>query len=324
MIEGAGMPIIGLLAMLSLSTFRAEALAQEQGLDGSGKGARESDSGLPATLESGESRLEGRPGALDLPGGSPRGIDREFPMTLGSDELPSQEPPGPGRQDTGPRERRRSNEEELVFNLGLHARFSVPFGAADRSYATYPGGYYAVYNYLSWADLFNAGWGLELEADIFFGQNGPGYNRHPGFNYGVALILQADEFTGRNNTDSFGNTLSLDNMTATSLQIGVKMIHAQQSGFYLEGMIAVGAIHYSEVDGSFSGPAFVKFRDVIFEDTYTIASTFKGGGGYRVGPLGFVLDIGLRIMAPPNTGRISMNSGAFWTFDINLGVELGF
>jgi len=316
------MPIIGLTVLLSLSAFCTEAMAQEPSLDVSGKAAREWDPELPVTLASEESSREGSPLAVDPPAGSPAEIKRAYPLTLVDEEPASQEPPG--RQDTGPRERRRSSEENLVFNVGVHARFSVPFGSADRSYATFPGGYYAVDSYLSWADLFNPAWGIEFEADIFFGQNGPGYNRHPGFNYGVAIILQADEFYGRNNTDSFGNTLSLDNMTATSLQIGVKMIHAQESGFYLEGMIALGAIHYAEVPGSFSGPAFVKFRDIIFEDTYTIASTFKGGGGYRLGPLGFVLDIGLRIMGPPNTGRISMNSGAFWTFDINLGVELGF
>jgi hypothetical protein len=316
------MPVIASLVLLSLGAWSAEAFAQEQSLDGSGKAPRELGPGLPVTLASEDSPGESSPLALEAPGGSPAGTEREYPVSLGDQEPPPDD--ALGRQNTGPRDRRRGSEESLVFNVGVHARFSVPFGAADRSYATYPGGYYAVYNYLSWADLFSPAWGIEFEADIFFGQNGPGYNRHPGFNYGVAIILQADEFYGRNNTDSFGNTLSLDNMTATSLQIGVKMIHAQQDGFYLEGMIAVGAIHYAEVDGSFSGPAFVKFRDVIFEDTYTIASTFKGGGGYRVGPLGFVLDIGLRIMAPPNTGRISMNSGAFWTFDINMGVELGF
>jgi len=40
---------------------------------------------------------------------------------------------------------------------------------------------------------------------------------------------------------------------------------------------------------------------------------------------GIVLGLGFRILAPPSEGgNFDMNSGAFWTFDIDLGVELGF
>jgi hypothetical protein len=84
-------------------------------------------------------------------------------------------------------------------------------------------------------------------------------------------------------------------------------------------------VHYSSVEGSFEGPGLLKFRDTVFKDTWTFASEFKGHAGYRLGPVGVVLGLGFRIQAPPTEGNnFSMSSGAFWTFDIDLGAELGF
>src|SRR6185295_13247177 len=73
----------------------------------------------------------------------------------------------------------------LTLNVGAHVRYAIPFGAADRSYLVYGNGLVVVDQYVSWADFFHAGWGLDLELDIFFAKNGPGKNREPGFNYGV-------------------------------------------------------------------------------------------------------------------------------------------
>jgi ABC-type branched-subunit amino acid transport system permease subunit len=93
------------------------------------------------------------------------------------------------------------------------------------------------------------------------------------------------------------------------------------------GLISLGAVHYTEVEGTFTGPLFPLggTRDKILKDTYTFASNFAFNGGYRLGPIGLTLGGAFRIMAPPSEGtHFSMNSGAFWTFDINLGAELGF
>src|SRR5689334_10120360 len=87
-------------------------------------------------------------------------------------------------------------EEALVLNVAGHVKFTMPFGAADRSTIVYGPGVVVVDSYTSWTDFFHPGWGLDLEIDVFFANKGPGPNREPGFNYGVMVLLGADEFGG--------------------------------------------------------------------------------------------------------------------------------
>lgn len=271
-----------------------------------------------------------------FPGGGP---DSDLPLRL-ADDYPARVTENLSDQQTAPpvkdppvdmarQENLGKNERDdgsMLINIAGRLRFTVPFGAANRSYTNYYYGYYYATNYTSWADLFNPGWGFEMEADFFFGKNGPGHRRSPGFNYGLALLFQNDEYYGRSANGAGGSHISLDDMNATSLQIGGRFIQALNTDFYYGGIVALGAVHYSEVEATITGPlAPGPTRDKIFRDTYTFASTFRMDGGYRLGPIGLTLGLGLRIMAPPSEGtNWSMNSGAFWTFDIDLGAEIGF
>jgi hypothetical protein len=262
-----------------------------------------------------------------------RDSDSALPFTL-ADDLPQQQPPNSGL-DGAPVEKTtkqqqqedfskpRAKDDGLDLNFGAHARFTVPFGAADRSYATYYGGYYVVDHYLSWADFFNPGWGFEVEADVFLSDK-PGRRRSPGFNYGIALLAQTDQYYGTKSSDGHGDTLSMGDMTTGTLQIGGRMMQVLSDEFFYGGLIAIGAVHYSAVEGTFTGP-FTTFQDKILRDTWTFASTFRADGGYRLGPVALVAGLGFRIMAPPSEGpHMALNSGAFWTFDIDVGVEIGF
>jgi len=254
----------------------------------------------------------------------------DLPRRL-ADEYPQQQP---GPLDQAPVEKsspkdepsRPGREDDLLINVAAHLRFSVPFGAANRNYSNYYYGYYYVTNYTSWADLFNPGCGFEMEADFFFGKNGPGNRRSPGFNYGLALLFQADQYYGKTVDGAAGTRLAMDDMTAATLQVGGRVLQTMGTDFYYGGLIALGAVHYSEVEGTISGPlAPIPVRDKVFRDTYTFASTFRADAGYRLGPIGLTIGGALRIMAPPSEGtHFSMDSGAFWTFDIDLGVEIGF
>lgn len=258
--------------------------------------------------------------ALEPDSDLPLRLEDPLPRQQGLDGAPVEKTPA--KQDEFGRTPRR--DDDLNFSVGAHARFTVPFGAADRSYATYYGGYYVVDHYLSWADFFNPGWGYEMEVDIFLSGDGRG-RRTPGFNYGLTLLYQTDLYYGTKSSDGFGHTLSLDDMTTNSLQIGGRVVQTTSSDFYYGGVIALGAIHYSEVEGTISGVGFTTFRDKVWRDTWTIASTFRADGGYRLGPVGIVVGAGLRIMGPPAEGtHWSFNSGAFWSFDVDLGVEIGF
>lgn len=252
--------------------------------------------------------------------------DKKDPLDGVPVEKPGQQTPGkpaPQKQEPFDAPPAPRDDGSLIVNFGIHGRVSIPFGAADRSYTTYYG-YYFVDHYLSWADFFNPGWGFEVEADFFFGKNGPGHRRQPGFNYGLALLAQTDTYDGRRINDDFGASLSVDDMTANTIQVGGVVLQTLGNDFYYGGLIALGAIHYSEVGGTFSGP-FTAFKDTVFRDTWTFASTFRANGGVRLGPVGLTIGMALRINAPPSEGgRLSMNSGAFWTFDVDLGAEIGF
>lgn len=221
----------------------------------------------------------------------------------------------------------RKDEDDMVVSFAGRVRFSIPFGAAHRNYSNYYYGYYYVENYSSWSDFFNPGWGFEMEATYFFGNNGPGRRRSPGSNYGITVLFQVDEYAGRSETGAAGTRLSVDDMNVTTLQIGGRYLQTAGPDLYYGGGFALGAVHYTQVDGTFSGPLVgpVPTRDRVLRDTYTFASTFRADGGYRLGPLGLTLGMALRIMAPPQEGsNFDMDSGAFWTFDINLGAEIGF
>jgi hypothetical protein len=262
-------------------------------------------------------------GAEDFPKYSsvelPLRLADEFPQQQDLENVPVEKP--------NRKQNRRDDDDSMLIDVAARLRFSIPFGAANRNYSNnYYYGYYYVSSYTSWADVFNPGWGFEVEADFFFGKNGPGSRRTPGYNYGLCLILQTDQYYGRTVDGDVAIQLKMDDMTATALMIGGRYIQTLSTDFYYGGMFALGAVHYTEVDGVFSGPLVpVPTRDKILRDTYTFASSFRMDGGYRIGSIGISLGMALRIMAPPQEGtHMSMDSGAFWTFDINLGVDIGF
>lgn len=205
-------------------------------------------------------------------------------------------------------------------NIGIHGRWSLPLGSAERSSFTY-GGVVYVTRHLAWSDLFEPGWGYDLEADIYFGDK----RGAQGFNAGLVVLLQSDTYGGGRVTNSLGGNLAFSDLTMGSLLIGGTVIQAIGQGFYTKGLIALGPVHYSSVDATFTGIGFATFRNEVFENTWTISSDFRADIGYRVGPLGIVFGVGFRIQAPPSEAASThLNSGAFWTFDLNFGLELGF
>lgn len=235
------------------------------------------------------------------------------PDTLGEGPVAQQAPPPADRG--------------LYVTVAGHVRFGFPFGAAERGDVVYGANLVIVSESLSWADLFDPGWGFDVELDLFFaGKPKPTSPRgFMGLNTGLALLLQMDEFHGQRATDSFGGGIDVGNLNMGSLLAGPVIYKGIGEGAYTKGHIALGVVHYSAVEATFFGPAIGQFRDELFKDTWTFASDFRGEIGYQAGPVGFSFGLGFRINAPPSEGsRVSLDSGAFWTFDISLGVELGF
>jgi len=131
-------------------------------------------------------------------------------------------------------------------------------------------------SYTSWNDFFHPGWGYDLELDIFFGNRGPGPHREPGFNYGATVLLGMEEFGGNTVHGVAGNSISVENLTMGSLLVGGKVLQTLGGGFYADGHVGLGVVHYSSVQGTFDGPGFTQFKDTVFEDTWTFASELKG------------------------------------------------
>jgi hypothetical protein len=217
-------------------------------------------------------------------------------------------------------------KSDLVVNAALHGRWGIPFGSADRDVFVYGGGIFLVDQQLSWSDLFHSGWGFDLELDIMFGDaSGRGRMRTPGFDYGAFVALMVDEFSGGSVSDSLGNFIHPDNLNMNTFLVGAKVIQSFDQGFFADGRFGLGAVHYSAVNATFGGPLIPDFRDELLQDTWTFAMDLRGHGGIRVGPVGFTIGMGFRLLAPPSEGaRVSLDSGPLWVFDIDLGVELGF
>src|SRR5262249_14336748 len=64
----------------------------------------------------------------------------------------------------------RGTEADFGISAAAHLRFVVPFGSADRetAFISGPGGaVVGIDQHLSWLDLFDPGWGGDLEVDIW-------------------------------------------------------------------------------------------------------------------------------------------------------------
>ena len=89
--------------------------------------------------------------------------------------------------------------------------------------------------------------------------------------------------------------------------------------------MGMGTVHYSQVDAEFTSLGFNTFRGEFIEDTWTFAFELRGSAGIKLGPLMLSAGMGTRILAPPReAGFIDLSSGAFWTFDLDIGAALGF
>jgi len=233
-------------------------------------------------------------------------------------------------QDDFDRGRGRKSDTDLIVNAAIHGHYSMPFGSADRDSVAYnnPAGGVTVLidQHVSWNDLFHPGWGFDLEFDLMFGDaSKQGRMRTPGFDYGGFVAYMSDTYGGSSVSDDFNARVKANNLDVTTILVGGKVIQSFQDGFFADGRFGIGAVHYGSVQAEFSGPAIPTFRDELLEETWTFAVDLRGHGGIRLGPLGLTIGMGFRFMVPPNEGsRVNLDSGPFWTWDLDLGAELGF
>ncbi len=259
---------------------------------------------------------------------APTIADLALPGTLASEE---QETRSRDRdQDSGSR---RESAPKYMISLGIEGRWSIPFGYANRDvyYVSHPGGGATVgfSGNLGWSDLFSSGWGTSLVADVTLMQAGRGGGEGRGrgnSSMGGYLAFSQDHFYGASATDGHGNSFTTNDLDMNTYLVGMTLYQNLGNGFFTQGRLGLGAVHYSAVDAQYRFIVSPTFDGPFLADTWNFAMELRGGGGYRVGPFGFTLGLGGRMLLPPNeAGTVaSLDSGILWTFDIDVGVEIGF
>jgi hypothetical protein len=243
------------------------------------------------------------------------------PFALPTELALSQQPPPadvpmPGRRDA---------DDDLGLAASVRGRYTIPFGYADGDFYFYAGGGgAAVYvdSYVSWADIFDPGWGAELEIEVFLGSERK-YGRFTRF--GFYLTAETDHFYGDTLTGPLNTRVAVGDMDMTSFIVGATVQHPVSDQMVSGGRAGIGAVHYTQVDADFSGNGFTPFTGEFLEETWTFAFEARVYGGVKLGPLMLSAGIGTRIYAPPHDGDVvNLSSGAFWTFDIDLAATLGF
>lgn len=227
-----------------------------------------------------------------------------------------------GVQEPAPTTLRR--EPDFSLSAGAKVRWSTPFGVADGDvdWISGSGGAVVVIDeQITWSDLFHSGWGGEVEVAVMPGRSS---DVQGGFRYGGYLALQIDHFEGDSVSEGAFKVRPDDLEMATAL-VGVKGLHSLSDSTVAGGRFGIGAVHYSSVDATYTGPLVDGVRDEFLEDTWTFASEFRGHAGLKLGPVALTAGIGLRVLFPPSEGdRLDLNSGAFWTFDVDFGAEIGY
>jgi hypothetical protein len=143
---------------------------------------------------------------------------------------------------------------------------------------------------------------------------------------GYVSFLQS-HLTGDTVSDDVGTSLTAEDLSLEAYLVGATMYQNLGNNVYTEGRFGIGAVHYSEVNGTVrTGFPFAQtFEGTLFKDTWNFAMELRGGVGYRIGPLGVSIGMGFQFLMPPNSGNaINLDSGFLMTWDIDLGVELGF
>jgi len=231
---------------------------------------------------------------------------------------------------SSPREKQAS--QKFLLSLGIEGRWTTPFGYANRDvfYVDNPNGGLTLLfdSNLRWNDVFSSGWGTSFIAEVTMMQAGRGGGEGRGrgkFSAGVYVSFSQDHFSGDNVDDGRGNSFSVDDMTMNTYLVGGTMYQSMGDGAFMSGRLGLGAVHYAQVDAEYRFLFTQTFRSSFLDDTWNFAMEFQGGGGYRFGPIALTLGLGVRMLLPPDQGpTVSLDSGIFWTFDITLGVEIGF
>jgi hypothetical protein len=264
------------------------------------------------------------------------GPDFEDPPTFAELALPrtlAEEQDSRSRDRDSETSTRRESTQRFILSLGIEGRWSMPLGYANRDvyYVSNPGGGATVtFNgNLGWNDVFSSGWGASLVAEITMMQAGKGGGEGRGrgkFSMGGYIGFSQAHYYGESANDGHGNSFTAGDLSLNTYLIGATVYQALGDGFFSQGRLGLGAVHYDKVDAQYRFAFAPVFDGPLFAETWNFAMELRGGGGYRFGPFAVTLGIGGQMLFPPRdaVAVASFDSGVIWTIDVDLGFEIGF
>lgn len=221
-------------------------------------------------------------------------------------------------------------DDAYRFSVGAFGRFSWPFGKLDDQEAVIVGNTVLIPDHLRYSDLFETGWGVSLEASFNFYTEGKGGHRGPmdsgGLRAGLYVSVQRDSYEGDRVSDG-AFFIDPDDMTLTSGYIGVKVITGMGGSSYGEAHLGIGVARFDSVDAQVATISGDQTQE-LFEESQEFALESRYRFSARLGPLALTGGVGIRYISGPDEGDSDvghlLDAHAFWTFDLDFGVELGF
>lgn len=222
----------------------------------------------------------------------------------------------------------QSPDESFRLSVGAFLRLSWPLGSVDDHDALLAGNVVIVPDHIRYNDLFDPGAGIGLEASLMlFHPESRERGSPAGPSAGLYVSLQVDTFEGSPVSDgtAFIEPGDLDMATAF---IGIVVATDLGGGGYGQAHLGAGLVRYDSVSANVSLNAGGSESQELFEESREFASEFRYRFNVRLGPLALAAGLGVRLMSGPDEGESAMGdlleTNAFWTFDADLGLELGF
>ena len=227
----------------------------------------------------------------------------------------------------------RGPNDAYSISVGAFGRFSWPFGAVGDQEAFFVGNVVIVPDHVRYSDLFEGGWGYELEGSInlFTPQQGGGRGGPPGggggLKAGLYISLQRDIDEGDRVSEGTA-FIDPEDMTLTCGFIGLNVITEMGGGSYGQAHIGAGIARFDAVDARVSLFGGGDQKQELFQNSDEFAMEFRYRFTARVGPIGLTGGLGFRYTTSPEEGDSNLgdilDAHPFWTFDVDFGVELGF
>ena len=227
----------------------------------------------------------------------------------------------------------QSPTEDFWISVGAFGRYSWPFGTVEDRDAVIAGNTILIPDHLRYGDLFDDGVGFSLEASLMIfrppreqrGANGQAPPKGP--YAGLYVALQSDSYEG-NRINGGGGFIDAGDMDLYAILAGLKVTTNVDSGLFGEARLGIGVVEYDPVSARVSLSGGGEDTQELFEESRAFAAEFRCRFSARLGPVRLAGGLGFRYMGGPQEGSGSLGAlvdpGAFWSIDLDLGVELGF